>query len=294
MKKKCIVIGANGYIGKHLVYFLSKMKIYTECYDKYIGDKSTKYIDLLDKHLLAQVDFNVDYIFFFSGLTGTHKGFDEYKDFVDINEVGLLNLLDIIRHSEYRPQIIFPSTRLIYKGIDSPLSENAEKETKTIYAVNKLACEGFLYSYLINFNIPYTIFRICVPYGNIIDNNYSFGTIGFLISQAKTNGTIRLYGDGSLKRTFTYIEDLCCQIIKASLEDKSKNEIFNIGGEMFSLYDIAILIAKKIDAKIEFVPWPNQDLCLESGHTFFDDSKIQLLLQGYSYHKLEEMLFQLS
>ena len=29
-------------------------------------------------------------------------------------------------------------------GIDSPLKENDEKETKTIYAVNKLICERVL------------------------------------------------------------------------------------------------------------------------------------------------------
>ena len=30
-------------------------------------------------------------------------------------------------------------------GIDSPLKENDEKETKTIYAVNKLICEDLSY-----------------------------------------------------------------------------------------------------------------------------------------------------
>ena len=43
-------------------------------------------------------------------------------------------------------------------GIDSPLKENDEKETKTIYAVNKLICENLLYAYNNSFDIPYTIF----------------------------------------------------------------------------------------------------------------------------------------
>ena len=42
--------------------------------------------------------------------------------------------------------------------IDSPLKENDEKETKTIYAVNKLICENLLYAYNNSFDIPYTIF----------------------------------------------------------------------------------------------------------------------------------------
>lgn len=60
------------------------------------------------------------------------------------------------------------------------MKEDDEKETKTIYAVNKIACENLLYAYRQNFDIPYTIFRICVPFGNMFSDDYSFGTIGFL------------------------------------------------------------------------------------------------------------------
>lgn len=81
---------------------------------------------------------------------------------MDVNEKGLLHLLNHIRLSPYRPKIIFPSTRLVYQGADKALTEEAKKETKTIYAVNKLACEGYLYAYRQSFDIPYTIFRICI------------------------------------------------------------------------------------------------------------------------------------
>jgi UDP-glucose 4-epimerase len=38
---------------------------------------------------------------------------------VDVNEKGLLHLLNHIRLSPYRPKIIFPSTRLVYQGADN-------------------------------------------------------------------------------------------------------------------------------------------------------------------------------
>ena len=105
--------------------------------------------------------------------------------------------------------------------------EDDEKETKTIYAVNKIACENLLYAYRQNFDIPYTIFRICVPFGNMFSDDYSFGTIGFFIRQASNDRRITLYGDGSIKRTFTSMHDLCKQIVEVGMERVSDGEIYN-------------------------------------------------------------------
>ena len=212
---KTAIIGANGYIGKHLEFYLKRMGLDPACYD--IQDDSRenyKQVDITDKESVKNIDINVDYIYMFAGLTGTYAGFDKYETYVSINEIGLLNLLDAIRNSEKKPKIVFPSTRLIYKGVDKPLKEEDEKETKTLYAINKLACESILYAYNKSFDIPYTIFRICIPYGNMLSTDYSFGTIGFFIKQAKAGKDITLYGGGDTKRTFTHMEDLCYQIVQ--------------------------------------------------------------------------------
>ena len=101
-------------------------------------------IDITNNKSVNEIDLDVDIIYMFAGLTGTYAGFDNYEKYLKANELSLLNLLDTIRNSDYRPKVIFPSTRLVYKGRDNALSEDAEKETKTIYTVNKLACEGYL------------------------------------------------------------------------------------------------------------------------------------------------------
>ena len=171
---KVAIIGGKGYIGKHLVYYLKHRDIFPMVYDVQELDESNyKKIDITNPDSVASIDLNVDYIFMFAGLTGTYAGFDKYQLYNTINEIGLLNLLDTIRNSEYRPKIIFPSTRLVYKGVDKALKETDEKETKTIYAVNKLACEGLLHAYKASFDIPYAIFRICIPYGNLISTDRS-------------------------------------------------------------------------------------------------------------------------
>lgn len=267
---KCAIIGSKGYIGKHLEYYLKQKKNDVVCYDV-VESEDVNYhrCDLTDFESVRRIiDLKVDYIFMFAGLTGTYVGFDKANIFVNVNEMGLINLLNCIRESKYRPKIIFPSTRLIYKGADKALKEDDEKETKTIYAVNKIACENLLYAYRQNFDIPYTIFRICVPFGNMFSDDYSFGTIGFFIRQASNDRRITLYGDGSIKRTFTSMHDLCKQIVEVGMERVSDGEIYNIGGHTYSLRNAAEIIASYYKAEISFISWPERDLKMESGSTY--------------------------
>lgn len=284
---KVAIIGGKGYIGKHLVYYLKNRDIFPMVYDVQESDEPNyKKIDITNPDSVASIDLNVDYIFMFAGLTGTYAGFDKYQLYNTINEIGLLNLLDVIRNSQYRPKIIFPSTRLVYKGVDKALKETDEKETKTIYAVNKIACEGLLQAYKASFDIPYTVFRICIPYGNLLSSDYSFGTVGFFIKMAKSGKDITLYGGGHIKRTFTHMEDLCYQLVEGAFNPDSNGEIYNIGGETFSLREVAEIVAAKFNVNVVDVPWPERDLRIESNHTYFDDTKIRSLIHIDKYRNL--------
>lgn len=290
--KKVAIIGAKGFIGRHIAWYLQAQKgITAECYDVIDADAPHYHkVNMTSKESVATINLDVDYIFFMAGITGTKVGFDKYGIFVSINELTLLNILDAIRHSPYRPKIIFPSTRLVYKGVDKPLCEDDEKDAKTIYAANKLACEGYLKAYSYNFDIPYTVFRICVPYGNVLDDNYSFGTIGFFIKMAEVGKDITLYGGGCIKRTFTHLEDICYQMINGAFNSESDNKIYNVGGETSSLHDVAEIIAQKYGVKVVDVPWPENDLKIESGDTYFEDRAIQKILGVYKYkHQLREI-----
>ena len=286
---KCAIIGGKGYIGKHLAFYLKGRGFGIKSYDVIPGDETDyQCVDMTCAESVSKIDLDVDYIFMFAGLTGTYAGFDAYVKYININEIALLNLLDAIRKSGYRPKVIFPSTRLVYKGYDKPLKEEDEKELKTIYAANKIACEGYLQAYHDSFDIPYTVFRICIPYGNMLSTDYSFGTVGFFIKQAKAGKDITLYGGGTIKRTFTHMEDLCYQIVEGAMKKESDGNIYNIGGETLSLRQAAEIVANKFVTNVVSVSWPERDLRIESDHTYFDDTKIQVLLGGMTYKRLED------
>ncbi len=278
--KTAIVFGANGYLGRHIAHYLNqhKIKFIPSDFAAKSVDNYTNYlqIDITKKIQLKQLDFKVDFIFLFAGLTGTNIGFEQYEKFINVNENGLLNILQTHHQQKSKARIIFPSTRLVYKGKkDKFLSENSEKEALTIYAQNKLSCENYLKMYQNFFNIDYTIFRICVPYGNLIDNSYSYGTLGFFLNKAKNNENITLFGDGNQKRTFTHVADIIAIIFLTIKLSSTKNNIYNIGSnDNLSLLEVANLVAKKNGVKTTFLTWPKEALKIESGDTIFNDKKL--------------------
>ena len=192
------LFGSRGYLGFQLMEYFKSQCIEIDGYDLPSADVTSEsfWRDFDPAKYSA--------ILFFAGLTGTKASNENASLFIAVNEGGLGNLLNRIKHlGQYAPRIIFPSSRLVYKGANVPLKESAAKETLTVYARNKLNCERLL----AESTVPFVVLRICVPYGNIVTRDYSYGTIGFMERQAK-EGRITLFGDGSLRRTFTFAGDI--------------------------------------------------------------------------------------
>ncbi len=295
---KSALIGSNGYLGSHMAHFLEAEGFENRNYDlQEVGVlEKSKYerLDITRKNDFDLIDADADFIFMFSGISGTAEGFNKYEQYFAVNELGLVNLLDWMRQSGCRARVIFPSSRLVYKGRKNhPLKEDDEKETRSIYAVNKLAAGHLLSCYQNAYGIDYTIFRICVPYGNMFGSIYSYGTTGFMIESAKTKEMITLFGDGSVRRTFTHVEDLCRNIIQAVKNETTKNQVYNIGGENLSLLEVALMISERLGAKVSFGQWPDMAYRLETGDTIFDDSKLKSAGFGNYRHSFKDFTHSL-
>jgi len=296
--KKAIVIGANSYIARNLIaaaHDRDDIEI-TALYDRqnqHADDvPGYRQIDILDANTYETIDLNTGLIFFFAGKTGTAVGFDEYETFIDVNEKGFLNLLSAYRNQNSNAKIIYPSTRLVYKGREGKLKEDSEKEFKTIYAINKYACEQYLKIYASLYGVEYGIFRICVPYGTLVSNAASYGTAEFMIERARNKESITLFGNGSMRRTLTYIGDICETLIYGGLSEHCKNDVYNIGGEDYSLHDMAVLIAEKFNVPVEFIEWQEAALKMESGDTVFESGKLDGLLDYKHRMRFKEWILR--
>ena len=277
---KAIIIGANSYIARNL-YIVIKATM-PDC-DVFLYDYAQTHADSAEAYTSIKILENKFRMskrhtgFVFVGKTGSMNGFEDSNTFVDINEKALLNILNEYRKQNSKAKIIFPSTRLVYKGKDELLTEDSEKEFKTVYAINKFACEQYLEQYRNLYGVKYCIFRICVPYGTLIQNVSSYGTAEFMISKAQKGENIILYGDGEVRRTITHISDVCTNMIEGAFSDLCINDIYNIGGENYSLKEMAELIALKYGVQVDYVKYPIEAEKIESGSTVFDASKLEKL-----------------
>lgn len=292
---KVAVFGCNGYLGQHLVHYLCKEKGVVptgfDLQECYVGSDGITYrtMDITKPADVQMLEEDFDTIYYFTGLTGTDLSFERYELFVNVNEIGLLHLLNHLRAFSKMPKIIFPSTRLVYKGVEGvPLVEEAEKEFKTIYASSKYNGEQYLEMYRNLFGVDYTVFRVCVPYGNLVAGALSYGTVGFFLGKARKGEDISLFGDGGLRRTFTHVWDVCRQMVEVAALPESSGRVLNIEGETFSLKEAAALIAGKYGVRLQFASWPDNALKLESGDTIFDGGRIRALFPQtltYSFEK---------
>lgn len=292
---KITILGANSYIARNLTYALKKKEgislflfdMHRESAD---GESDYQCINILDPESVKTVDMCVDTIYMFVGKTGSANGFDDPVAFIQVNEVALLNVLNEYRRQNSEAKIVFPSTRLVYQGRKGTQKEDDEKEARTIYAANKLACERYLSMYHHAFGIRYVTARICVPYGTLIPAASSYGTAEFMLGKAEAGESITLYGDGSVRRTLTHIEDLTELLYCLGTNSMFENDVYNIGGENYSLREMAELISDSYQVGIEYIKWPELAQKIESGDTVFDDTKLQGILGGYQYRQFSSWI----
>ena len=296
---KATVIGSEGYLGAHLVCDLLRDGFDVQRLDvlpreRFSSSAPYARLDIADRDsILSSLDVDVDFILLFAGLTGAGVSFDRYQDFVHVNQLGVLNVLDHLRNTGSHAKIVFPSTRLVYRGSGSPLCEDSTQETKTLYAATKLCAEHLLAAYRNAFDIDYTVFRICVPYGNDLAASMSYGTLGFFLDAARARKPIQLFGDGSLRRTFTHVADIANLIVTAMQDCRSSGRVFNIGGEAMELRQVAELIARKFQTNINYGDWPELAGKIESGDTVFDDTALRQLIPCEYRHNLADWVEEL-
>lgn len=295
--RKAAVFGSNGYLAAHLATRLSKNGWVCDLFDvqpvSRVIEGCYRMCDILDDSFWKSFDPCLyDAVFFFAGLSGVEPSFTAPRKFMAVNELGLLNLLERLSPLGAKaPRIVFPSSRLVYKGGCGEVTEESQLECKSVYSANKIACEALLSAYHARWGIPYSVMRICVPFGNLLPNGYSYGTISFFESQARQKGEITVYGDGSCTRTFTHIEDIChvAELLAGDLE----SGVYNVGGRTYSLQEVANFVARRFPANVVNIPWPESASRVEMGGISFNFSKLANATGFSDYKDIKDFIQEL-
>jgi nucleoside-diphosphate-sugar epimerase len=245
---RCLVTGAAGFIGSHLVERLLALGAAVtgvDCFTDYY-DPAIKRANLADaikspafrlvEADLARADLKplvapVDIVFHLAAQAGVRASWGEsFSLYTERNVLATQRILDAIARVELaeKPRIIFASSSSVYGDAETlPTAESTPRLPISPYGATKSLCEDLLRVYGKDFGVSWTALRYFTVYGPRQRPDMAFQKLLLL---ARNGGEFTVFGDGSQKRDVTYVLDAVEATIAAGVTPGAVREVFNIGG----------------------------------------------------------------
>ena len=306
VNKRILVTGGAGFIGSHLVDHLlaeggTKITVVDDFNDFYSPEIKRSAVrshlenpdyklveaDIRDVPALTHVfsEGNFDCVVHLAARAGVRPSLKEPTLYTETNINGTQNLLELAKANGV-PQFVFGSSSSVY-GINSkiPFSEDDRIfQPISPYAATKAAGELLCHTYSHLYNFRTVCLRFFTVYGARQRPDLAIHKFTKLISEDKP---IQMFGDGSTRRDYTYIEDII-QGVRAAMDfGGSIHEVFNLGeSETTELKRLIELIENALGKKavIDRQPMQPGDVPI----TFADISKATKLLGYAPTTKIEE------
>lgn len=270
---KIFILGANGFIGSHLIERILKRTDWTvTAFDlrgdnlQGLGDRvSVKLGNMYDQD--NWIEEQIELCDVVLPLAGIAKPAYYITDPLMTFELDFEQNLKIVRMcTKHSKRIIFPSTSEVY-GMssgdtlledESLLIQGPIKNTRWIYSCSKQMMDRVISAYGQLKGLPYTLFRPFNWIGPRLDTfedarERKARSITQMIYDVSMGRPITLVDGGAQRRSFTYITDGvdCLISIIENRNDAANGEIFNIGNpdSNHSIKDLALEI---VEAMKEF------------------------------------------
>jgi len=296
--RNLLITGGAGFIGSHLVDRLLSTNVehitvvddFNDFYDPAIKRanirehlKDPRYniseADIRDGTALEQIfrNQNFDCLVHLAARAGVRPSLSEPQLYNETNVNGTLNLLELARHNNIK-QFIFGSSSSVY-GINAkvPFSEDDPiRQPISPYAVTKGAGELLCHTYSHLYGLRCVCLRFFTVYGPRQRPALAIHKFAKLIPEGKQ---IPVFGDGTTRRDYTYIDDIIDGVMAAIDYDQSDYEVFNLGeSRTVELNELISLLEKELDIQATINRQPPQPG--DVPQTFADISKARALL-GY-------------
>jgi UDP-glucose 4-epimerase len=203
---------------------------------------------------------------------------DPYTD-LEINCRSQLAVLEACRHHNPDAKVVYAGTRQVYGRPDSlPVDETHLVRPTDVNGINKAAGEYYHLVYNNVFGVRACSLRLTNVYGprQLLKHNRQ-GFIAWFIRLAIENQTIQIYGDGSQRRDFVYVDDAVDAFLRAGASDACNGEVFNVGGdEPISHRDLtAMLVRIAGSGSVGYVEWPPEKKAIDIGSFYADSTKFR-------------------
>jgi len=305
-EKNILITGGAGFIASHLAEHLLregswKITVIDDLNDFYSPDVKRanlrslceigefKFIegDIRDAECLRTAfdDGAFQCIVHLAARAGVRPSLSQPKLYAETNIDGTLNLLELARDFEV-PQLVFGSSSSVY-GINGrlPFAEGDRiHQPISPYAATKAAGELLCHTYSHLFNFRTVCLRFFTVYGARQRPDLAIHKFSRLITDGKP---IQMFGDGTTRRDYTYIDDII-QGVRAAIDfEGSMHEVFNLGeSETTELKRLIELLEANLGRKavIDNQPMQPGDVPI----TYADISKARELLNYNPTTKIEQ------
>jgi nucleoside-diphosphate-sugar epimerase len=261
---KCLVTGAAGFVGSHLVERLIReghevigIDCFVAYYPRWIKERNLQGIrcnpqfrlieaNLLDVDLSGLLAEGIECIFHQAAQAGVRASWGkEFADYTSLNILGTQQLLEAARSHTLR-KFVYASSSSVYGDVDTlPMREDALPKPLSPYGVSKLSAEHLCYLYWKNYSVPTISLRYFTVYGPRQRPDMAFHRfLRFLLEDRP----IPIYGDGEQTRDFTFIDDIVEANFLAS-QTSVVGDAFNIGGGTTITLNDAIGVCEEVSGK---------------------------------------------
>lgn len=279
---KILVTGSTGLIGSNLVRELEKEH-------KVFKASRGQGLDLLNKEKTAAFinAIKPDVVYHLAANAAESRGQVSPIDMTERNLNIFLNVLVPSINAKVK-RFIYTSSVAVYGEAEVPYAEDDIPKPKDVYGVNKLACELILKILAKVHKFDYTIFRPHNVYGPHQDMSNPYkNVVALFMRNLIEDKSVTLYGEGKMKRAFSYVDDVIDVLIDG-LGEKFTNQTVNVGSSMdIEVHTLLEAIEKIAGKKVEknYLPAREQEIWL-----FLASHKKLNLLTQYHETPLEEGL----
>ena len=294
-----LLTGCAGFIGSHTLEMLLKNNhrvIGVDNFDPFYsrtvknqnlsGADSVSFdlveADLADLDTYDKIEFvngnkSIDAIIHLAAKAGVRPSIEDPLGYQRANVIATQNLLEFAKEHSIK-QFVFASSSSVYGVNPNVPWKESDLVLQPIspYASTKVSCElmGHVYSKL--FGIRFLGLRFFTVYGPRQRPDLAINKFVRLIKKGKS---IPVFGDGSTRRDYTYIDDIVSGIMGALNYDGSNYEIFNLGNDQtVTLTEMIEAIELKMGQKANIDKLPDQPG--DVPQTWADINKAKTLL-GY-------------
>src|SRR5882672_2191268 len=177
--------------------------------------------DLTDRAALDALFGSVkfDQVIHLAARAGVRPSLQEPALYQRVNVEGTVNLLEAVRLAGVKKITIASSSSVYGTNAKVPFSESDPIFSAiSPYAASKLACEALGHVYHHIYGLPVALLRFPTVYGPRQRPDLAIHKFASLISRGKP---IPVYGDGTTRRDYTYIDDIIAGVLAAVDFDQS-------------------------------------------------------------------------